>query len=259
MIVYFSGTGNSRYVAQILSEVLDDEMLDAGALLCRKETAALSSDRPWVFVCPVYGWRMPRIFSAWIEKSEFSGAKDAYFLLTCGSDMGDAEKYLKRLCKKKDLAFAGAQEVVMPENYIAMFKAPGKRLAAKIRKEAVPVVKKAAEKILAGEALAAKKAGLEDKLKSSVVNPAFYAICVKSKAFYVKENCIGCGKCARNCPVCGIEMRDGKPHWTGACTHCMACICLCGESAIEYGKKSKRKVRYQCPSYDEEKMPHDEA
>ena len=259
MIVYFSGTGNSRYVAEILSEVLGDETMDAGALLCRNETALLSSVRPWIFVCPVYGWRMPRIFSAWIEKGEFSGATDAYFLLTCGSDMGDAGKYLKKLCEKKGFAFCGVQDVVMPENYIAMFKAPGKRLAAKIRKEAVPVVKKAAAQILAGEKLAAKKVDLGGRLKSSVVNPAFYALCVKSKAFYVKENCIGCGKCAKNCPVSGIEMRDGKPHWTGACTHCMACICLCGENAIEYGKKSEKKVRYRCPSYSEEKILHDEA
>ena len=119
MIVYFSGTGNSRYVAEILSEALGDETVDAGALLCRNETALLSSVRPWVFVCPVYGWRMPQIFSAWIEKGEFSGATDAYFLLTCGSDMGDAGKYLEKLCQKKGFAFCGAQEVVMPENYIA--------------------------------------------------------------------------------------------------------------------------------------------
>ncbi len=259
MIVYFTGTGNSRYVAEILADVTGDEMLDAGKIIRGKEIGALSSQRPWIFVCPVYGWRMPRLFAEWIEKTEFSGAKEAYFLLTCGSDMGNAAKYLQKLCKKKDFVFCGAREVVMPENYIALFKAPGKRAAAKIRKAAIPVVKKAAENILAGDNFSSQKVDLAGRVKSFVVNPAFYAFCVKSKDFYVKENCTGCGKCAKNCPVSGIEMREGKPCWTGECTHCMACICLCSESAIEYGKNSQRKVRYCCPPYSEEKTAHDEA
>jgi len=259
MIVYFTGTGNSRYTAEILADVTGDVLVDAGKMLHNGEKASLSSHKPWIFVCPVYGWRMPRLLTKWIENGEFAGAKEAYFLLTCGGDMGNAEKYLQKLCKKKGFVFSGAQEVVMPENYIAMFKAPGKRAAAKIRKAAVPVVKTMAEKILAGEKLPQKKVKLEDRLKSAVVNPAFYTFFVKSKAFYAKESCIGCGKCAANCPVSGIEMQNGKPCWTGACTHCMACICLCDKNAIEYGKKSQRKVRYRCPSYSEEKVLHDEA
>ena len=259
MIVYFSGTGNSRYVAEVLREVTGDEIADAGKLIRRNEYTALSSQKPWIFVCPVYGWRMPRIFSDWIEKTKFDGSKDACFFLTCGSDMGNAGRYLRRLCEKKGLAFCGVQEVVMPENYIAMFKAPGKRLAAKIRKAAVPEVKKAAEKLLAGENLPEKKVCFTDRVKTAVVNPAFYALCVKSKPFYVKDTCIGCGKCADNCPVSGIVMQNGKPKWTGVCTHCMACICGCSVNAVEYGNKSKRKVRYQCPPYNEEKSAHDEV
>jgi len=61
--------------------------------------------------------------------------------------------------------------------------------------------------------------------------------------------CASCGKCAENCPMNGIIMKDGKPVWTGACTHCMACLCGCPAEAIEYGRRSVGKVRYQCPEY----------
>ena len=259
MIVYFTGTGNSRYVAEILGDMTGDEIMDAGKLIRQKDYAPISSHRPWIFTAPVYGWRMARIFAEWMEKTEFCGTKDAYFFLTCGSDAGNSGIYLERLCRKKGLIYKGLQEVVMPENYIAMFKAPGKRLAAKIRKAAVPKVKEAAEKILAGERLHGKKVTLAERVKSFAVNPAFYALFVKSKSFYVKDKCIGCGKCAFSCPVSGIIMQDGKPRWTGNCSHCMACICGCGASAIEYGNKSKHKMRYQCPPYDEEKMTYDEV
>jgi len=45
-------------------------------------------------------------------------------------------------------------------------------------------------------------------------------------------------------------MKDGKPHWLGNCTHCMACICHCPAEAIEYGKKSEGKRRYRCRRFE---------
>ena len=75
----------------------------------------------------------------------------------------------------------------------------------------------------------------------------FYSLFVKDKKFYAKDDCIGCGLCERLCPMDNIEIKNGKPVWKGGCTHCMACICSCPESAIEYGKISAGKPRYKCP------------
>jgi len=252
MVVYYSGTGNSRYVAEALADMTGDELLAAAPMIRSGGETALSSEKPWIFVGPVYGWQLAHIFTKWIAETKLCGAKEAYFLLTCGGDMGNSGAYLEKLCKKKALIFCGAQEIVMPENYIAMFKAPGPKASAKIRKAAFPKIEEAARKILAGENFPSREVKMADRVKSSLVNAAFYKFFVKSKDFYAKENCIGCGKCAENCPVNGIEMREGKPVWTGKCTHCMACICGCEVSAVEYGKKSGRKVRYQCPHYGEE-------
>ena len=89
-------------------------------------------------------------------------------------------------------------------------------------------------------------------------DPACVKVCPTKAHFKRKEDglvlidrdkCIGCGKCALSCPVNGIDIVERKPHWNGACTHCMACICGCPASAIEYGHKSQGKPRYQCPEY----------
>ena len=86
-----------------------------------------------------------------------------------------------------------------------------------------------------------------DKLKSGVVNKAFYPLLVHAKQFTVNEKCTGCGLCAKLCPTCAITLHDGHPVWEDNCTHCMACITRCPAEAIEYGKKSLGKPRYRCP------------
>ena len=91
------------------------------------------------------------------------------------------------------------------------------------------------------------KVPLADKICSTVVNKAFYAFIVKAKKFYSKDTCISCGKCEKVCPLSNVTLVDGKPKWGKDCTHCMACICKCPTEAIEYGKASQGKPRYQCP------------
>ena len=68
------------------------------------------------------------------------------------------------------------------------------------------------------------------------------------EVYYMKERCTGCGACVALCPLNNIELESGKPKWGNNCTHCMACICRCPNKAIEYGKSSFGKPRYNCPN-----------
>ena len=92
--------------------------------------------------------------------------------------------------------------------------------------------------------MTAQPVSLVGKIESGPVNPLFYRLFVKDKGFTVSDKCISCGKCALRCPLNNISIEGGKPVWKGRCTHCMACICYCPTSAIEYGKKSLGKPRY---------------
>lgn len=250
MIVYYTGTGNSRYAAEALVHFTGDEMFDATKALIKNEKAALKSEKPWIFVNPTYCWRMPKLFEKWLREGSLTGSREAYFVMTCGSDIGNAEKYLRAFCADMGFNFRGVQEVIMPENYVAMFYVPGEEESEGIRRKADPVLEDAGRHINDGTDFAKKRVGLFDRIKSGPVNPGFYAFAVKSKAFTASDACISCGKCARSCPVHGIDIVDGKPVWNGDCTHCMACICGCPEGAIEYGKISVGKPRYQCPHFE---------
>ena len=86
-----------------------------------------------------------------------------------------------------------------------------------------------------------------DKMLTAVVNQGFYKYAISAKKFYAKDTCVGCGKCVEVCPLSNVALVNEKPKWGKNCTHCMACICKCPTEAIEYGKASEGKVRYQCP------------
>ena len=66
MIVYFSGTGNSRWCADLLANRLQDEVLDSFGYIQNGIAADLISGKPWVFVCPTYAWKIPHIFEQFI-------------------------------------------------------------------------------------------------------------------------------------------------------------------------------------------------
>ncbi|MCL2362220.1 MAG: hypothetical protein FWC73_10460 [Defluviitaleaceae bacterium] len=44
-----------------------------------------------------------------------------------------------------------------------------------------------------------------------------------------------------------MEVYNGKPSWNSNCEHCVACIQLCPNQAIEYGNKTKQRKRYKNP------------
>ena len=72
----------------------------------------------------------------------------------------------------------------------------------------------------------------------------FYQHANHTKKFYVDHNCIGCGKCERECPCNVISLKEGVPTWNGKCSFCLKCINSCPVSAVQYGKGTEKRRRY---------------
>lgn len=245
MILYYTGTGNSEYVAKKIGERIGDSVVNLFDRIKNKDYSSIESEKMWVIVCPTYAWRIPRVVKNFLLNTEFKGNKDICFVMTCGDGIGNAGKYSLKICQKKNLNYKGTARVVMPENYIALYNAPAEAEANEIIEKAENVIEKVATCILENKNIDNVK--VTQKLYSSTVNPLFYTLIVKDKKFSANDSCISCGICERSCPMGNIKLKNGKPTWNGNCTHCMACICKCPKEAIEYGEKSKNKVRYTCP------------
>ena len=244
MILCFSGTGNSKYVAQRIADALDDALVNLNDRIKASDTSSVETGERVIIVTPTYAWRIPRVVRDWLRKTELRGAKQVWFVMTCGSEIGNADKYNRELCAEKAISCMGTAQIVMPENYIAMFNAPQKEQARSIVGQAEPALQKVLAQLKAGQEFPPPRENLYDRFMSGPVNPVFYRFFVKADAFRATDACIGCSKCVELCPLNNIRLENGKPVWGKNCTHCMACICYCPKEAIEYGKKSKGKPRY---------------
>ena len=212
MVLYFTGTGNSRYLARCIAEGLEMPLYDLNACIKAGDTAPVQTGRDVVLVTPTYAWRIPRVVSERI-----------WFVMNCGSEIGNAAGYNRQLAAQKQLQYMGTAQIIMPENYIAMFNAPQKEQAKSIVEQAEPELQKVLTQLKAGQQFPAPRDNLYDRLMSGPVNPVFYRFFVKADAFRATDACIGCGKCVELCPLNN---------------------CYCPKEAIEYGKKSRGKPRY---------------
>lgn len=249
MIVYYSGTGNSRYCAKMMADALGDEVVNAVTYMRSGERAELSSDKPWVFFSPVYVSALPRIFEKFLSEASFSGCKKAYFVMTCAGGMGASPVYCEEICKKQGLTYMGTAQVEMPQNYLVFFKTKEKAQCDKIIAAAEAPVLELAQRVKAGTAFDDPGVTKFDAVSTRMIIDPYYKYFISDRKFAVSDSCIGCGLCQRSCPLNNITLTDGKPVWGGSCTHCMACINLCPKQAIEYGRQSKGKPRYRCPEY----------
>lgn len=250
MVLYFTGTGNSEYCARFIADRLSDECFDLAERIKKKDFSLLESEKPWVICVPTYAWRIPRVVTEFLLNTKLAGSRQMYFVMTCGGQIGKAEKYNLDICNKADKSYCGTEKIKMPENYLAMFEVTTAEEEELLMKEAYTSLETVSGLIKNGERLPEVREGAIGNLLSGVVNDMFNKYYLRDDKFLVTDRCISCGLCEKKCPLGNVEISGGRPVWKGDCTHCMACICNCPAEAIEYGKKSVGKRRYLCRSFE---------
>ena len=251
MVLYFSATGNTRFIAEEIARRLDDECLD---LLTRFKTGdhtPLHSERPFIICAPVYVCEMPRFMSKYLQEQTFTGSRDVYFLFTSGGYCGISGVLAKSLVRKKGMNYLGHAEFKMPRNYVASdaydMLTP-EETEARIR-AAYEQIGPVADTIRAGGKLTARHLFLFETIITVPFNPVWCKYKLRARDFYTTDKCIGCGTCARVCPLNNVSLKERKPVWGDDCTHCMACIAGCPTEAIEYGTITQRKEKYHFQKY----------
>lgn len=245
MILYFTGTGNSRWIAEQLAEATHDTVLSIIECLELDHIPEEleSADRLGI-VFPVHSWYAPRVVVDFLSQLRLPTCSYRYAVCTCGDDMG---KGMERLSKHFPLD--AAWSVAMPNTYVPMFNLDAEELCHTKIENARHAVALIARSVLRQEKVWEVHEGGAAWLKTYVVNPLFVRFVVGSKGFHVDEGCISCGMCSKLCPVANIRMADGHPTWGKECIHCMACVHGCPQKVIQYKKATQKKGRYRLADY----------
>lgn len=268
MIFYFSGTGNSKWVAENLAGLLHEKTADISVLNFESDdnkkymeeiAQGIKNDEYIGFVFPVYAWGAPEVVADFAKKLKKSfgkwknigGTADkperktfTFALATCGEEAGYALKNFSKIIPLKS-----SYSLVMPNNYVVGSDLEDEETVVSMLKQAQKDIS------LMGEELGTKKEvyrvheGSGAGLKSGLVNFGFNKFARSTKSFYTTDACTGCGLCAKNCPTHTITMENNRPVWGSQCYQCLKCINRCPAAAIQYGKATETRGRYTIEKY----------
>jgi Pyruvate/2-oxoacid:ferredoxin oxidoreductase delta subunit len=241
MIYYFSGTGNSKWVAGRLAALTDDRAENIADLQKVSPAEVIpAAGEPVGLVFPIYAWGAPRIVERFCKLLRIDGGSFAYAVCTCGDEAGNAMKRLKKV-----FPWQSAFSIAMPNNYIPMYDVDSEALAKGKAQKAEAQMQKIALSLRQKERIYSVHAGSMAGLKTSVISPMFNAFARSTKPFTAGDDCTSCNLCQKICPASAISMQNGKPAWVKKhCTQCMACISRCPQSCIQYGTGTKGRGRY---------------
>ena len=119
MVLYYSATGNTEYIAKEIAKGLDDECVNLLSRIKNQDYTEFHSDKPYIICAPVYVCEMPRFLSKYLKKQKFSGNPMVYFIFTSGGYCGISGQLAKWMFRKKKMKYMGHGEFKMPRNYIA--------------------------------------------------------------------------------------------------------------------------------------------
>ena len=241
MIFYFSSTGNCKYVAEQIAAATHDTAVSI--VDCLKQRKLRFPDTKVLgIISPTYAIGLPDIVDVFLRNLEIK-SNYTFFIATYGTTPGltgyFAEKYLKNPTNAKF-------SIRMPDNFTPWFDLSDADKVAQINDKADKKLRKIIDQIQA------RKTGnfmpiVPPVFIHGIHQPAYDSL-RKTKHFHVESTCIGCGKCALQCPVHALQIKAGKPVWVKEkCTMCLGCLHRCPAFAIQYDNKTKEHGQYQHP------------
>jgi ferredoxin len=246
MIFYFSGTGNSKHVADKISGHTSERLVYISEnTIAEKETYEIGENESIGFVFPVYWLCMPTIFEKFIVQLKLSGYQKQYVyaVVTYGVVTGNVMDRLTECLNKKNIILNGRFGVKMVDNYVI-----GKdMISSEEQRSILAHAELEIDKIIT---MIEHHDGIEylEKGAKAFLTPITgyaYRKTDHTRKFFTTQKCNGCKQCEIGCPCNVIHIVDHKPVWEGECTFCLKCINSCKQSAIQYGKSTEKRDRYQ--------------
>jgi len=256
IIAYFSGTGNTAWVAQCLAEHLEGLGDTVRAVSCEDVPAAHVNPAEWDMLglaFPVHASFAPRVFREYVQELASGEGTPLFAVTSAGYWAGDTAWYAAKSLAEKGYRLFLYGNVLMPNNFSiprvdVLPVTPPDKVGAyleKARKKIAVLAKRIhqREPYREGTGVFGRLGGVFQRWGFEAFEAAMLA------EFSTDASCTRCGWCVRNCPVENIAMGEEGIRFLGECMYCMRCYSFCPERAIQATEKTKREKyrRYQGP------------
>lgn len=265
LIVYFSGTGNTKKVAERYKLAFQEggNEVELRALPAEGETDLDEYDLIG-FGYPIHAFNAPANVLRFAKSlKKCSAEKRAFIFKTSGEPvrMSDVSSLkLIRILKKRGVLVTNEYQYVMPYNIIFRHS---DEMAYRMWETAQKVIPVDCREILSGTPRKAKKMFLGGFF-AWVLRIEHWGGRLLGRHYKVTKDCIHCGKCVKNCPEHNIQMdENGKFKFGKQCLICMRCVFECPKDAFHpsllNGWKVNGAYSFEPPKEDEppQKSKHD--
>ena len=253
LIIYFSGTGNTRKVAEKYAlcfgelghnaELVSVDGLPKNKALTDEFLTKLKDADLVGFGYPVHAFNAPAVMlklAKFLPKQEKT--KRAFIFNTSGEPLklnNISSLKLTSMLKRRNYAVFSEYHYCMPYNIIFRHTDD---MAYKMWNTAELLIPLDAKQIVDGVAHKLKRVFC-GSFVAWVMRCEHWGVRLNGRRYKVKKECVHCQKCVNICPTNNITVKkNGKLHFGGNCLMCMRCAQLCPKDAIKTGWFNKWKV-----------------
>jgi formate hydrogenlyase subunit 6/NADH:ubiquinone oxidoreductase subunit I/flavodoxin len=252
-IYYFSGTGNTAFVAREFQENYKKAKIDVDIFsLDKQETVSSQSKYDFLMLgFPVYAFYPPEVVIDFVKKLPVVKEKPVILFSTGGASAGASFNVLEQILKKKNYDVISNFFYVVPSNDSFLFNknTQTKEQIDLIINSTQERVKQDFDILIAGKSQF-KKANVFLSIISQIAKFVFFKILHKNNRrwYWERDACNYCGLCEKVCPTKNITVKKekGKVIWGNNCMFCTRCYNFCPQKAIHFKslKKTKNYRRY---------------
>lgn len=232
IILYFTGTGNSLYIARQLADE-NTEILSIPQMM-KQGRHDFAADEIGI-VYPIYGHMPPNMVRNFIKQARLvAGYKFA--VLTFGMLDFNAAEIWDNISRQSGTTFDYINTIVMVDNWLPNFNMADQIKMDKHIPEQLAKVKEdlGQQKKWVKPATDAARRAHEGFMYFSRLDPDVGFLMRSEKYFQVTDACIGCGICTEVCPRGNYKLISEGVKGEGDCDFCFSCIHNCPQHAIQF-------------------------
>ena len=256
LILYFSGTGNTHFIAKKIRDSLSEHNVECKPVE-NFPIDKISKFDILIFGFPVYACSMPEFLKQFTNKFPLPKSGkivlfSTYAYMPCNAMKSTADYFSTR---GFEVSFAKGVKMPGSDGLLLTKKTSShaKKLS-KINFDDREDIKQFVNKVKNAVCVEKTPCIIQGNIFSSFASPLmklFIPIENKLKAsLFADETCIHCGICEEVCPVKNIKVTEKGVSFRNDCVLCLRCITQCPKEAIQIGKLTKGTVRWKGPNGD---------